>query len=225
MAYLSQRVGFGQQWSSGCRGVDRGSAESGWVVLLPPTLGSYLNHQTVLVGLQVSPSMLSDFMTSLTASPHSHPISFQEFRDFLLLLPRRVSTKEIYRFYEVRKFLGDDGRGAARVTMSGAFSLTHRGHLKRDSVLGDVSLSAEDKPPNYLIYRPPVMTAPLPLDHDLSPTDSENDHDHDPVEEHHHIEDDHHGWLGGTMALKYLAAGGVAGAGQPPHASRRHSSC
>ncbi len=70
-------------------------------------------------GVRVSPSTLSDFMTSLTASPHSHSISFQEFRDFLLLLPRRVSTKEIYRFYEVRKFLGDDGRGAARVTMEG----------------------------------------------------------------------------------------------------------
>ena len=61
-------------------------------------------------------------MTSLTASPHSHSINFQEFRDFLLLLPRRVSTKEIYRFYEVRKFLGDDGHGAARVTMEGTLS-------------------------------------------------------------------------------------------------------
>jgi len=67
--------------------------------------------------------MLSDFMTSLTASPHSHSISFQEFRGFLLLLPRRVSTKEIYRFYEAHKFLGDDGRGAARVTMEGGFIL------------------------------------------------------------------------------------------------------
>ncbi|KAH9006979.1 mitochondrial carrier [Lactarius hatsudake] len=143
-------------------------------------------------GLQVSPSMLSDFMVSLTASPHSHSINFQEFRDFLLLLPRRVSTKEIYRFYEVRKFLGDDGRGAARVTME-----------------GDVTLSAEDKPPNHLIYRPPVMTAAPSLDHDLSPTESEHDDDHDLIEEHH---DEHHGWLGGMTALKFLAAGGVAGA-------------
>lgn len=147
-------------------------------------------------GLQVSPSMISDFMTSLTASPHSHSISFQEFRDFLLLLPRRASTKEIYRFYEVRKFLGDDGRGAARVTME-----------------GDVSLSAEDKPPDYLIYRPPVMTTATPLDHDISPTDSEDDeHEHDLIEEHHQIEEDHHGWLGGMTALKFLAAGGAAGA-------------
>jgi solute carrier family 25 phosphate transporter 23/24/25/41 len=79
-------------------------------------------------GVRVSPSTLSDFMTSLTASPISHSINFQEFRDFLLLLPRRVSTKEIYRFYELRKFLGDDGRGAARVTMEGTLSrITPRG--------------------------------------------------------------------------------------------------
>ena len=71
------------------------------------------------------------------------------------------------------------------------------------------------------------MTTAPPLDPDLSPTDSEDDHDHDHdlIEEHHHIEDDHHGWLGGMTALKYLAAGGVAGAGQPPHASRHYPSC
>jgi solute carrier family 25 phosphate transporter 23/24/25/41 len=86
------------------------------------------SHLDGVAGVRVSPSMLSDFMTSLTASPHSHSISFQEFRDFLLLLPRRVSTKEIYRFYELRKFLGDDGRGAARVTMEGTLSrITPRG--------------------------------------------------------------------------------------------------
>ncbi|KAI9512195.1 mitochondrial carrier [Russula earlei] len=122
-------------------------------------------------GVQVSPSILSDFMTSLTASSHSHPISFQEFRDFLLLLPRRVSTKEIYQFYQVRKFLGDDGRGAARVTME-----------------GDVSLSAEDKPPHYLIYRPPpVQLPPVPSgDHDPTLSDAESDDDGGGL------------WLGGT---------------------------
>lgn len=148
-------------------------------------------------GVRVSPSTLSDFMTSLTASPHSHSISFQEFRDFLLLLPRRVSTKEIYRFYELRKFLGDDGRGAARVTME-----------------GDVSLSAEDRPPNYLIYRPPVVQLPpVPsMHHDTNDADNGDDDDDDLLQEHHHVEDEHQNWLGGTTALKFLAAGGVAGA-------------
>jgi solute carrier family 25 (mitochondrial phosphate transporter), member 23/24/25/41 len=97
---------------------------------IPPPFvcGTLFSIRRCGAGVRVSPSTLSDFMTSLTASPHSHSISFQEFRNFLLLLPRRVSTKEIYRFYEVRKFLGDDGRGAARVTMEGTlFRIAPRG--------------------------------------------------------------------------------------------------
>lgn len=89
-----------------------------WVSLLSSRDSSQIRCSPA--GVRVSPSTLSDFMTSLTLSPHPHSISFQEFRDFLLLLPRRVSTKEIYRFYEMRKYLGDDGRGTARVTMEGA---------------------------------------------------------------------------------------------------------
>ncbi len=58
-------------------------------------------------------------MAILTASPHSHSVSFPEFRDFLLLLPRGISTGELYRYYQVRKFLGDDGHGLARVSMEG----------------------------------------------------------------------------------------------------------
>lgn len=60
-------------------------------------------------------------MTFLTSSPHSHAINFREFRDFLLLLPRKISAAEIYQYYEVKKFMGDDGRGSARVNMEGAF--------------------------------------------------------------------------------------------------------
>jgi solute carrier family 25 phosphate transporter 23/24/25/41 len=70
-------------------------------------------------GITLAPSTLTDFMTFLTSSPHSHAVNFAEFRDFLLLLPRKISTAEIYRYYEVKKFLGDDGRGSARVTMEG----------------------------------------------------------------------------------------------------------
>jgi solute carrier family 25 (mitochondrial phosphate transporter), member 23/24/25/41 len=74
-------------------------------------------------------------MASLTASPHSHAISFREFRDFLLLLPRKVSTAEIYRFYEMKKFIGDDGKGAARVTMEGLFPRTEDLRLRRFMIL------------------------------------------------------------------------------------------
>lgn len=58
-------------------------------------------------------------MTFLTLTPHSHAIGFQEFRDFLLLMPREASPAEIFRYYEVRKFMGDEARGAARVNMEG----------------------------------------------------------------------------------------------------------
>lgn len=72
-----------------------------------------------VLGIALSPSTLSEFMTFLTSSTHSHTISFKEFRDFLLLMPRKASPEEIFRYYAVRKFMGDDGRGAARVNMEG----------------------------------------------------------------------------------------------------------
>ena len=83
---------------------------------------------------------------------------------------------------------------------------------------GDVSLSAEDKPPSYFIYRPPaIQLPPVPsMHHDTTPNDADDgdDADDDLLHEHHHMEDEHHNWLGGATALKFLAAGGVAGAGQ-----------
>ena len=65
-------------------------------------------------------------MTTLTSSPYSNFVSFADFRNFLLLLPRKASAAEIYQYYEVKKFLGDDGKGAARVTMEGKLSLRYR---------------------------------------------------------------------------------------------------
>lgn len=71
-------------------------------------------------GIKLSPTTISDFMAFLASSPHSHSLSFPEFRDFLLLMPRKANADEIFRYYEVRKYMGDDGRGAARVNMEGA---------------------------------------------------------------------------------------------------------
>ncbi|EJD53461.1 mitochondrial carrier [Auricularia subglabra TFB-10046 SS5] len=131
-------------------------------------------------GIALSPSTISDFMAFLTASPHSHALSFPEFRDFLLLMPRRARADEIFRYYEVRKYMGDDGRGAARVNME-----------------GDVSLSAEDRPPPP----PPPHRAPGDEEED------EFDEEYDDEEEHSHAND-----VGAHMALKFLLAGGIAGA-------------
>ncbi|EIW82136.1 mitochondrial carrier [Coniophora puteana RWD-64-598 SS2] len=140
-------------------------------------------------GITLSPSTLAEFMTCLTSSPHSHSISFQEFRDFLLLLPRKPSTREIYQYYEFKKFLGDDGRGPARVTME-----------------GDVSLSAEDKPPPLTTIGQVTVT-----------TRDESGNEYEQVvnfEEDEEYEDheEQHDWLQGHTAIKFLLAGGIAGA-------------
>jgi solute carrier family 25 phosphate transporter 23/24/25/41 len=89
-----------------------GPMSSRYVIFIDPYSG---------VGIKLSPTTLSEFMTTLSASPHSHAISFAEFRDFLLLLPRKASPAEIYQYYKVRKYMGDDGRGIARVTMEGMY--------------------------------------------------------------------------------------------------------
>ncbi|KAH9943478.1 mitochondrial carrier [Epithele typhae] len=147
-------------------------------------------------GIKLAPSTLTEFMTFLTSSPHSHAISFPEFRDFLLLMPRKASPQEIFRYYEVRKFMGDDGRGRHAVAQ------------------GDVTLSAED----LAVPHPPVTPfgskdAPLatptslPIDH-TSAEDDDDDLEYDDCEEEEH----HQTWLGGSTAVKFLMAGGVAGA-------------
>ncbi|KAJ6598997.1 mitochondrial carrier [Mycena vulgaris] len=134
------------------------------------------------VGITLSTAKLSEFMTFLTASPHSHSISFAEFRDFLLLLPQKASASEIYRYYEMRKYLGEDARGAARVTME-----------------GDVSLSAEDRPTIQLKAEPT---------HTQNAQKPDNVHPEAVSED----EEDSHGWLEGHTAMKFLLAGGIAGA-------------
>jgi solute carrier family 25 phosphate transporter 23/24/25/41 len=162
----------------------------------------YINN---FVGIVLEPSTLTEFMTSLTSSPHSHAISFSEFRDFLLLLPRKISAAEIYRYYEVKRFMGDDGRGAARVTMEGQSLPLNR---FRDLLIlqfspGDVSLSAEDKPP-FLTTRLPQSTEANGglIEQDIV----DNDDLFEEEEEHHPLD--------GHTAFKFLLAGGIAGAGE-----------
>ncbi|KAF5390568.1 hypothetical protein D9757_002733 [Collybiopsis confluens] len=131
----------------------------------------------------LSPATLEEFMTFLTSRPHS-PASFSEFRDFFLLLPRKISPEEIYKYYQVARFLGDDGRGAARVTME-----------------GDVSLSAEDKPPALLSSR------------NLNLDSSQQPPAHFEGEREDHLEPEGHDpIIGNHTALKFLLAGGIAGA-------------
>jgi len=70
-------------------------------------------------GIKVSPEILSEFMSFMATSLDPRYITFTEFRNFLLLLPRRASPDEIYRYYEVSRFMGYNGCGPARITMDG----------------------------------------------------------------------------------------------------------
>jgi len=58
-------------------------------------------------------------MSFMATSLDPRLITFTEFRNFLLLLPRRASPDEIYRYYEVSRYMGYNGCGPARVTMEG----------------------------------------------------------------------------------------------------------
>ncbi|WVQ83428.1 hypothetical protein IAT38_005569 [Cryptococcus sp. DSM 104549] len=50
-------------------------------------------------------------------------LTFADFRDFLIMLPRKATPFEIYKFYQVRKRFSD-GRGAARVDKEGDISVS-----------------------------------------------------------------------------------------------------
>lgn len=55
----------------------------------------------------------------MTTSPPAHGVTFQDFSNFFLLLPRHPSASEIYRFYQVKRIAGDGGCGAAGMAMEG----------------------------------------------------------------------------------------------------------
>jgi solute carrier family 25 phosphate transporter 23/24/25/41 len=85
---------------------------------------------------------------------------------------------------------------------------------------GDVSLSAEDKPPSPPTYKVnpsgphsnPSSSATLlePDDGD----DEEEDEEYDYFDEDEVEEEEQHQFLEGHTAIKFLLAGGVAGAGE-----------
>jgi len=64
-------------------------------------------------------------------------------------------------------------------------------------------------PPVPSIAVTQVPLQPLPVDHSYSQqTEGQQQ------EEAEVCEEEHHGWFGGSTAVKYLLAGGVAGAGK-----------
>jgi len=54
-------------------------------------------------GIKHSSSQVSQFIVNLAGSPCSESVTFAEFRNFLLFLPRKPSPEEIYQYYNVRR--------------------------------------------------------------------------------------------------------------------------
>ena len=87
-----------------------------------------------ITGIELSPSTASEFIMSLSAEPHSSQISFRDFRDFFILLSRRLSPAEIYQYYDVMKYM-DGGRGPARSKVEGIQSNLYYSSLIRNLLI------------------------------------------------------------------------------------------
>ncbi|KAJ1032713.1 hypothetical protein NDA16_000735 [Ustilago loliicola] len=102
-------------------------------------------------GIDVPQISLDDFVASLTstrtsahASGEKTYVTFPEFRDYLLLLPRKPSVPEIFRFYQVRKAFGLFGMGGIFAELAVGWGKTERG-ATAVNFDGDVSLAGEEK--------------------------------------------------------------------------------
>ena len=102
-------------------------------------------------GIDVPQISLDDFVASLTStrtlghiSGEKTYVTFPEFRDYLLLLPRKPSVPEIFRFYQVRKAFGLFGMGGIFAELSLGWGKTERG-ATAVNFDGDVSLAGEEK--------------------------------------------------------------------------------
>lgn len=102
-------------------------------------------------GIRATPAILEDFIASLASSGvqdvkelHGRDlyVTFPEFRDYLLLLPRRPTTSEIFHFYQVRKVVGLFGSGGIFAELGANFGKTARG-VTSVNFDGDVSLMGE----------------------------------------------------------------------------------
>lgn len=77
---------------------------------------------------------------------------------------------------------------------------------------GDVSLSAEDVPPTAAPHKFPYPDQSTPGAVSTGP-DLDPDEEFEDEFEEDEEEDDRHSWLDGNTAVKFLSAGGIAGAG------------
>lgn len=115
-------------------------------------------------GIDLPPASLEDFIASLSSStrisdPHAHGtttwysldpptadyVTWPEFRDYLLLLPRKPSVNEIFRFYQVRKAFGLFGVGGVFSEFGSNWGSGDRHGATAITSDGDVSMAGEEK--------------------------------------------------------------------------------
>ncbi|EIW66204.1 hypothetical protein TREMEDRAFT_21181, partial [Tremella mesenterica DSM 1558] len=73
-------------------------------------------------GIDITQTTVDDLVRFLASGSDMY-ITFAEFRDFLIMLPRKATPFEIYKYYQVKKRYSD-GRGAARVDKEGDMSVS-----------------------------------------------------------------------------------------------------
>ena len=89
-------------------------------------------------------------------------------------------------------------------------TFTSRSH--NFSLSGDVTLSAEDRPHTFSSRKQPANgVTQIPVDHSAA---DDLEHEDDGYYDDHDHESEHHSILDGHPAIKFLLAGGVAGAGE-----------
>lgn len=145
-------------------------------------------------GLRPSQAVLDDLIASLASSGvqdvkelHEKDlyVTFPEFRDYLLLLPRKPTISEIYRFYQVRKAVGLFGNEGIFAELGRNWGKTARGvtsvNFDGDTILSDEITDDSPSTPE-------------------SPKESESTRGH----KSDMIQLD--------VAVKFLLAGGIAGA-------------
>lgn len=101
--------------------------------------------------IELSKDGLQDFVASLGSSSRwqgsgcPSSVTFPEFRDYLLLLPRKPSVNEIFRFYQVRKAFGLFGSQGIFGEFSDRWGKTERHGATSVTQDGDVSLAGEER--------------------------------------------------------------------------------
>lgn len=206
-------------------------------------------------GIELHRAALEDFVASLAASSRHQgefptSISFPQFRDYLLLLPRKPSINEvcgirvlllrcnklimfslcghqIYRFYQVRKAFGLFGSQGIFAEFGESWGKSERHGATAVSFDGEVSLAGEDRrkkgPTSSVPMASPGITSafsePSASDDTMKPSRRTEQGSELPGEAEGHKtraveaeEEDDSDMIHGDVALKFLLAGGIAGA-------------